>query len=100
MAQLRLSWICMVLLSILYATACTQDLSEPNHRSSKAPQSKQGYTILHPRDPRLTTKIARSSAELRALSLEEDGFNPKISPYNYLGYSYKVGNGIIGILRT
>ena len=96
MAQLRLSWICMVLLSILYATACTQDLSEPNHRSSKAPQSKQGYTILHPRDPRLTTKIARSSAELRALSLEEDGFNPKISPYNYLGYSYKVGNGIIG----
>lgn len=96
MAQLRLSWICMVLLSILYATACTQDLSEPNHRSSKAPQSEQGYTILHPRNPRLTTKIARSSAELRALSLEEDGFNPKISPYNYLGYSYKIGNGIIG----
>lgn len=96
MAQLRLSWLCMVLLSILYATACTQDLSEPNHRSSTAPQSEHDYTILHPRAPRLTTKIARSSAELRALSLEEDSFNPKISPYNYLGYSYKIGNGIIG----
>ena len=96
MAQQRLRWLCMILLCIFSATACTQDLSEPITHPNSAPESERDYTILHPRNPRLTTKIFRTASELRALNVEEDGFNPKISPYNYLGYSYKVGNGIIG----
>nr|WP_314634269.1 hypothetical protein [uncultured Porphyromonas sp.] len=96
MAQQRLRWLCMILLCIFSATACTQDLSEPIIHPNSAPESERDYTILHPRNPRLTTKIFRTASELRALNVEEDGFNPKISPYNYLGYSYKVGNGIIG----
>jgi hypothetical protein len=86
----------MILLCIFSATACTQDLSEPITHPNSAPGSERDYTILHPRNPRLTTKIFRTASELRALNVEEDGFNPKISPYKYLGYSYKVGNGIIG----
>lgn len=86
----------MILLYIFSATACTQDLSEPITHPNSAPGSEQDYTILHPRNPRLTTKIFRTASELRGLNVEEDGFNPKISPYKYLGYSYKVGNGIIG----
>ena len=87
----------MILLCIFSATACTQDLSEPITHPNSAPESERDYTILHPRDPRLTTKIFRTASELRGLNVEEeDGFNPKISPYKYLGYSYKVGNGIIG----
>ena len=96
MAQQRLRWLCMILLCIFSATACTQDLSEPITHPNSAPGSERDYTILHPRNPRLTTKIFRTASELRALNVEEDGFNPKISPYKYLGYSYKVGNGIIG----
>jgi len=97
MTQQRLRWLCMILLCIFSATACTQDLSEPIAHPNSAPGSEQDYTILHPRDPRLTTKIFRTTSELRGLNVEEeDGFNPKISPYKYLGYSYKVGNGIIG----
>lgn len=97
MAQQRLRWLCMILLCIFSATACTQDLSEPITHPNSAPESERDYTILHPRDPRLTTKIFRTASELRGLNVEEeDGFNPKISPYKYLGYSYKVGNGIIG----
>lgn len=97
MAQQRLHWLCMILLCIFSATACTQDLSEPITHPNSAPESERDYTILHPRDPRLTTKIFRTASELRGLNVEEeDGFNPKISPYKYLGYSYKVGNGIIG----
>jgi hypothetical protein len=86
----------MILLCIFSATACTQDLSEPITHPNSAPGSERDYTILHPRNPRLTTKIFRTASELRGLNVEEDGFNPKISPYKYLGYSYKVGNGIIG----
>ena len=87
----------MILLCIFSATACTQDLSEPITHPNSAPESERDYTILHPRNPRLTTKIFRTASELRGLNVEEeDGFNPKISPYKYLGYSYKVGNGIIG----
>ncbi len=96
MAQQRLRWLCMILLCIFSATACTQDLSEPITHPNSAPGSERDYTILHPRNPRLTTKIFRTASELRGLNVEEDGFNPKISPYKYLGYSYKVGNGIIG----
>lgn len=96
MAQQRLHWLCMILLCIFSATACTQDLSDPITHPNSAPGSEQDYTILHPRDPRLTTKIFRTASELRGLNVEEDGFNPKITPYKYLGYSYKVGNGIIG----
>ena len=96
MAQQRLRWLYMILLCIFSATACTQDLSEPITHPNSAPESERDYTILHPRNPRLTTKIFRTASELRALNVEEDGFNPKISPYKYLGYSYKVGNGIIG----
>nr|WP_314687508.1 hypothetical protein [uncultured Porphyromonas sp.] len=97
MAQQRLRWLYMILLCIFSATACTQDLSEPITHPNSAPESERDYTILHPRDPRLTTKIFRTASELRGLNVEEeDGFNPKISPYKYLGYSYKVGNGIIG----
>ena len=96
MAQQRRRWLYMILLCIFSATACTQDLSEPITHPNSAPESERDYTILHPRDPRLTTKIFRTASELRGLNVEEDGFNPKISPYKYLGYSYKVGNGIIG----
>lgn len=97
MAQQRLRWLYMILLCIFSVTACTQDLSEPITHPNSAPESERDYTILHPRDPRLTTKIFRTASELRGLNVEEeDGFNPKISPYKYLGYSYKVGNGIIG----
>ena len=96
MAQQRLRWLCMILLCIFSATACTQDLSEPITHPNSAPGSERDYTILHPRNPRLTTKIFRTASELRGLNVEEDGFNPKISPCKYLGYSYKVGNGIIG----
>ena len=49
MAQQRLRWLCMILLCIFSATACTQDLSEPintltQHQSQS--ETTRSYTLV------------------------------------------------------
>lgn len=54
-----------------------------------------GYRVIHPRSTALTTQVSKDLVvPMRSLNGLDD-LNDD-SPYRYIGYGYKAGNGIIG----
>ena len=89
----RVGWLFSVVLALcLYS--CTE-IDTPTSVTSQQTVQDEGVYILHPRDPRLPKWASKPRRSLRALpgTIEQTQF----SPLQYLGYGYRIGEGIIGL---
>lgn len=86
-------WLLSVVLALCLCSCTAVDT--PTDVSQKQTVQDEGVYTLHPRDPRLPKWASKPRRSLRALpgTIEQTQF----SPLQYLGYGYRIGEGIIGL---